>query len=44
MAGVNQRCLEVDCAQQRQLDCTDWQLDRDRNSNLSSDFDSKPEI
>ena len=41
---VNQRHLEVDCARQLQLDCANRQLDRDRNSNLSPNFDSKPKV
>jgi len=41
---VNQRHLEVDRARQLQLDCANRQLDRDRNSNLSPNFDSKPKV
>ena len=34
----------MDHARQRQLDCADRRLDRDRNSDLGPDFDSKPEV
>ena len=41
---VDQRRLEVDRAWQRQLDCVDRRLDRDRNSDLDPNFNSKPEV
>lgn len=34
----------MDHARQRQLDCADRRLDRDRNSDLGPDFDSKPKV
>jgi len=37
---VDQQCQEVDRAQQRRLDCTDWRLGRDRNSDLILEFNS----
>jgi len=37
---IDQQCQEVDRAQQPRLDCTDWQLGRDRNSDLILEFNS----